>query len=450
MNDRQPDDGVEIQLVADEHGLALIGPPQAVEQFLSSEGLVPTGPASQGLGVGRLGGLLRSGSVTAQAGSDVAANSGRWVKLSEQSAKSVKKYGLRESSKTGLSTGVVKGDKGQVKGFVEFVRGPGTALKNPAALAGAAGIMAQLAMQQTMDEITDYLERIDAKLDDVLRAQKDSVVSRLTGAGMAIDEALTVSRARGKVDEVTWSKVQNLTTTIAEVQGYALAQLDALAGKLEAAGKVSDIAEATVAAAGTTQEWLAVLARTFQLQEALDVLEVDRVLDAAPDEVDAHRRGLEQARRKRLTDIRRATERLLVRIVTAAGTANEKVLLHPASSPRAVRAGEQVSGSILDFHGLLGLGETKHEALEVRRWSSAAGDIRERALETGSDGVDAVRRGGGAALVRVRDGAGGARRSVQSLPGRVRSARGQRADDAQDADDAAHDTDTAINPEEPR
>ena len=136
-------------------------------------------------------------------------------------------------------------------------------------------------------------QRIDAKLDDVLRAQKDSVVSRLTGAGMAIDEAMTVSRARGKVDEVTWSKVQNLTTTIAEVQGYALAQLDGLAGKLESAEKVSDIASATAAAAASTQEWLAVLARTFQLQEGLDVLELDRVLDASPDEVDDHRRGLE-------------------------------------------------------------------------------------------------------------------------------------------------------------
>ena len=114
-----------------------------------------------------------------------------------------------------------------------------------------------------------------------------------------------------------------------------------------------------MAAAGSTQEWLAVLARTFQLQEGLDVLELDRVLDASPDEVDDHRRGLEEARRKRLTDIGVATERLLVRIVSAAGTANEKVLLHPSASPKAVRASERVSGSILDFHGLLGLESTR-------------------------------------------------------------------------------------------
>ena len=58
------------------------------------------------------------------------------------SAKSMKKYGLRESSKSGLSTGVLKGDKGQIKGFVEFVRGPGAGLTNPAMLAGAAAVVA--------------------------------------------------------------------------------------------------------------------------------------------------------------------------------------------------------------------------------------------------------------------------------------------------------------------
>ncbi|WP_193605250.1 hypothetical protein [Nocardioides dongkuii] len=434
MSHDQPLEGNEIQLVADDHGLAVIGPSSAVEQFLASEGLVSAGPASTGLGVGRLRGLLGTGSAAAQAGSEVAASSGRWVKLSEESAKAMKKYGLRESSKSGLSTGVLKGDKGQVKGFVEFVRGPGAALTNPAMLAGAAGIMAQLAMQQTMDEITDYLERIDAKLDDVLRAQKDSVVSRLTGAGMAIDEAMTVSRARGKVDEVTWSKVQNLSTTIAEVQGYALAQLDALAGKLESAGKMSDIADAGTAAAASTQEWLAVLARTFQLQEGLDVLELDRVLDASPGEVDDHRRGLEEARRKRLTDIGMATARLLTRIVSAAGTANEKVLLHPAASPKVVRASDQVSGSIMDFHGLLGV-ESSGEAVEVRRWSAAAGEVRDRAFETGSEGIGAARRGGGVALGRIRDGAGGARRSVQALPGRLRPGHGRSAGDAEEGED---------------
>ncbi len=158
----------EIQLISDGDGLAVIGNPTDVERFLVSEGLT----SSKDLGLPRLGSVLSTGAAAAQAGSDIAANSGRWVKLTKQSAQLVKKHGLRESSKTGLSTGVVKGNNGQIKGFVEFAKGPGSLLTNPALLAGAAGIMAQLAMQQTMDEITDYLATIDEKVDDVLRARK--------------------------------------------------------------------------------------------------------------------------------------------------------------------------------------------------------------------------------------------------------------------------------------
>jgi hypothetical protein len=113
-----------------------------------------------------------------------------------------------------------------------------------------------------------------------------------------------------------------------------------------------------------------------------------------------------------------------MRIIAAAGTANEKVLLHPNASPRAVRASETVGSTIFEFHRLLGL-ESNREALEARRWSSAAGEVRDRAIETGSEGIGAVRRGGSVAVARAREGAGGARRSVQALPGRLRSGRGR-------------------------
>jgi len=52
---------------------------------------------------------------------------------------------------------------------------------------------------------------------------------------------------------------------------------------------------------------LAMLARSFQLQDAIAVLELDRVLDAAPDELDGHRLGLKAARQDRLNHISRST-----------------------------------------------------------------------------------------------------------------------------------------------
>ena len=196
-----------------------------------------------------------------------------------------------KSSKTGLSTGVLTGNKGQVKGFVEFVKGPGSLLTNPALLAGAAGLMAQVAMQQTMDEITDYLATIDEKVDDVLRAQKDAVLADMIGVDFVIEEAMTIREHVGRVSEVTWSKVQATSMTIARTQAYALRQLDALAEKMERKTKIGDLAKTSKEAESKVQEWLAVLARCFQLQDAIAVLELDRVLDASPDELDGHRLG---------------------------------------------------------------------------------------------------------------------------------------------------------------
>lgn len=388
--------GEEIQLISDGDGLAVIGEPAAVELFLASEGL----PSTE-LGLPRLANVLGTGGAAAQAGSEIAANSGRWVKLTKESAQLVKKHGLRENAKTGLSTGVVKGKKGQVKAFVEFAKGPGTALTNPALLAGAAGIMVQLAMQQAMDEITDYLAVIDEKLDDVRRAQTNQVLARMDGVDLAIREAMSVRGSVGRVSEVTWSKVQATSTTLLDTQAYALRELEGLAEKLERKTKVGDLAKATREAEAEVQKWLAVLARCFQLHDAIALLELDRVLDASPDELDRHRLGLKAARRDRLELISTRTIRLMTRMDAAAGTANTKVLLHPAKAPAVVQASNQVSAIVIDFHDRLGI-ERERQALEPRRWADAATEVRDRAIGTGADGVDAAKRFGNETADRAR------------------------------------------------
>jgi rRNA processing protein Krr1/Pno1 len=327
------------------------------------------------------------------------------VKLTEESAQAIEKYGLRKSSKTGLSTGMLKGNKGQARGFVEFVKGPGSLLTNPEILAGAAGIMAQIAMQQTMDEITDYLATIEEKVDDVLRAQKDAVLARMIGVGFVIEEAMTVREKRGRVDEVTWSKVQGAPATIAETQAYALRQLDAVAERLERKTKIGDLAKTAKEAESKGQEWLVILARCFQLQDAIAVLELDRVLDAFPGELDGHRLGLKAARQDRLELISRSTERLMARMDAAAGTANTKVLMHPAKAPAVVQSSNNVSIAIVDFHGRLGI-ERARQSPEARRWADAAKEVRDKSLETGADGVDAARRLGNETLDRAKSATG--------------------------------------------
>lgn len=99
--------GDEIQLISDGDGVAVAGEAGAVERFLVAEGL-----PSRDLDLPKVRQVWGAGSSTAQAGSEVAANSGRWVKLTKETAHLASKNGLRTSGKSGLSTGVIKGQKG--------------------------------------------------------------------------------------------------------------------------------------------------------------------------------------------------------------------------------------------------------------------------------------------------------------------------------------------------
>ncbi|MFC0030133.1 hypothetical protein ACFFMM_11440 [Micromonospora chaiyaphumensis] len=385
----------EIQLISDGDGVAIIGEPAAVERFLVSEGL-----QSKDLGLHRLGPALGKAAGVAQAGSEIAANSGRWMKLTAESAKVMDKFPMVTNSVSGNAHATLRAQNGQFVKNLQFVKGSHH-LTNPALLAGAAGLMAQLAMQQSMKEITDYLATIDEKVDDVLRAQKDAVLARMIGVGFVIEESMTIREQRGRVDEVTWSKVQGAPATIAETQAYALRQLDALAEKLERKTAIGDLAKAAREAESKGQEWLAVLARCFQLQDAIAVLELDRVLDASPGELDGHRLGLRAARQNRLELISRCTERLLARMAAAAGRANAKVLLNPLDSPAVVKSSNHVSTAIVEFHGRLGI-EGDRQSSEARRWTEAAKEARDKALETGADGVGAARRLGDETLGRAK------------------------------------------------
>lgn len=385
----------EVQLISDGDGLAVIGDAPAVDRFIDAEGL-----SASDLDVVRLGSVLGKGAAATQTASEIAANSGRWVKLTKDSAHLVSKHGLRTNSTTGLSTGVVKGTGGQIGGFVSF-ESSRAFLTNPALLSGAAGVMAQLAMQQKMDEITDYLATIDEKLDDVLRAHEDGVHADLIGVGFDIEEAMTIREHAGRVNEVTWSKVHATSATIARTQAYALRQLDGLVERMERKSKIGELAKAAQDAEAEAQGWLAVLARCFQLQDAIAVLELDRVLELAPDQLDGHRLGVKAVRQRRLEAISQSTEHLMNRMDDLAGTANTKVLFHPTTSPAVVQSGEHVAQAVTDFHGRLGI-ESDRQSLTARPWASAAAELRDRVLDTGAERVDASRRLGSETLERAR------------------------------------------------
>lgn len=419
----------EVELINDGDGVAVIGHSTAVEQFLVSQDL-----PSKELDLRRIGSTLNAAAGAAQAGSGISAESGRWVKLTKESAAAFDKTRKMTGSRDGVSRAIFTGDNGKIKGILEVVDGP---LANPAMLAGVAGVMAQMAMQQTMDEITDYLAVIDAKVDDVLRSQKDAVIADMIGVDFVLDEAMTIRDSVGRVSEITWSKVQATSLAIGRTQAYALKQLTGIAEKLESQNKVNELADVSKQAERTVQEWLAVLAHCFRLQDGIAVLELDRVLDASPDELDDHRQGLQLARQRRLDQLATGTASLLQRMDAAAGTADAKLLLNPMAAPKVLSARNKVHNDVVSFQQLLGIDGDQAD-LEGRRWRDAALEARDKVLASGTDGLDSAVQVGSNTLESARLATG---KAAEGLSKRLLR---KRADDDA-AEDAAEESPRSLN-----
>lgn len=398
-----PADGGEHVVISDGDGLAVFGDPQAVEQYLRREGLWDD---SKKLDLGWLRHVVTFGAETAQTAADVAANSGRWVKLTKESAAAVDEHGFMDTKTPGVRW-LMAGKPGDISKWLSTETGPITsAAANPETLAGlnsllsnAAGAMAQMERKQELKEITELLSAIDGKLDDVRRAQRDGVLAKLDGVSFAIREAMSIRETTGHVSGPSWSKVQHLTAEIAEIESSALRALDALASKAESAQKVGDLAKRSAEMVSEVDVWLSVLARCFQLHEEAAVLELDHVSEVAPPDLDGHRLALRESRdglRERITN---TTIGLVGRLDKAANDADLQVLLHSRSVREIVQSSNQVGDSVTAFHGPLGI-EAERETVSSTRWRTALGkptQLKAAAKEAGTKAA----YGAGAAVLTV-------------------------------------------------
>ncbi|MCT2176508.1 hypothetical protein M3F63_02305, partial [Brachybacterium muris] len=322
----------------------------------------------------------------------------------DESAAAVKKLPMTRNSATGLLHGTLRAADGKFAKNLQFDSTAALSLTNPAMLAMLGVTMLQMAAEQSMEKIQEYLEAIDAKVDDVLRAQKDAVLADMIGVDLLLDEAMTVRAEVGHVSAATWSKVQSTPFTIARTQAYALRQLDALANRIESTN-IKEMASTVSNVEPDVRNWLHVIAHCSHLQDGLIVLELDHVLESDPDHIDEHRQGLAIAKQNRLAALHRSTELILERMNGVGELANAKVLLSPRAARTALTSSTTVTRDVLEFQTALDI-EDGHESPEAKRGRAAAGEARTKAIEAGVDGLHSVKDFGTGTADRVRDGAG--------------------------------------------
>lgn len=435
----------ELQLIKDDEGLAVIGEASLVEAFCGSLELTDKTP------VRNLSSRLGNMSSMAGAGSQYMENSGRWLKLTEESAAALKTASMTQSKTTGNYFAILRSSDGKIAKNLQFVESSTgiAALASPAALAAAAVMLNQMASQQTIDEIKDYLAEIDRKVDDVLRNQTIDVVSKMYGVGDIIDDAFIVRDSVGHVSGTTWSKVQNSASILSGTRRYALQQLSDITTRIESEKDLGDLAKLLATAHGEIKDWLVVLARCLQLCEEVDSLELDRVAQTEPENVEIHRQGLQTARDKRWRQVAEVTTGLLDRIDAAAQRANSKVLLQPLPAGRVVRSGNHLTTSVIDFQESLGLTEERNQ-VTARRWLSAAGDAKDSVVDGAGNAKDAVVGGAVSAGSRLARGFRAFKDAVKEDPSVAKKGKKElEGEDRRPELDPPSDADTAADASQP-
>ncbi|MBM6699343.1 hypothetical protein H7U32_03200 [Bifidobacterium pullorum subsp. saeculare] len=393
-------DGVRI--IRDGAGILFLGDADVIDAELSALGLRGSPiPASQLMGVtGRL----------FQVAGQAAADSGRWLKLTEESMDKIQEFGFR-------GTGVLRRENGRIAYHLTFKDLKGArALANPTALAGIGGMMTQFALEQAIAEVKDYLERMDAKLDDLLQDQQDQKLGELAGAAGTLDEAIAVRDQVGTIGEASWSQVAPCAQSINTAQGYALNKLMTLSTKLADTPDASRMEQLTDRARNDVRQWTSILAYAVRLRDELHVLELDRVMEVEPQTVERHREGIVVERRNRMERIRGVLEALADGLEDSSRRLSGQKLLHPLAVSHAQTNMEAIAGHLRDFAQSLDIDLGQTEIDRALPWRNVAGRLIADAAEQAGDALgefgSMTAKAAAEGAARVRDGVGSATRAI--------------------------------------
>jgi O-acetyl-ADP-ribose deacetylase (regulator of RNase III) len=371
----------DVRIIEDEQGMLVLGDDEAVEAWVQGNGFDLNSRKLKK-------NALRAAATGAQAVGETMAQSGRWVKMTKESADLVAKYGS-------TGTGVVR-NHGRIVDIIKFEKlSDLKSLADPQMMTGLAGMMTQMALEQAIEEITDYLKSIDRKVDDLLQDLQDQQLADLAGVARMVDEAMTIRDQVGWITETTWSKIAGCPKDVAVAQNYILLKIEGLARKLAEAGDPSEAKGVSNQLDTDVPKWLSMLADTVQLQDKLSVLELDRVMVEEPTTSQQHRQGIIVARKHRLHDVEATLMQLNHAVRQSSDAIRAEKLFHPVAVNATLNALGKVNRQMMDFAVSLGV-EAECATIETApRWADVASSfVDDHAKQIGAG---AMRIGSGVA-----------------------------------------------------
>lgn len=386
----------EVEVVSDGEGALVVGSNNALRRFLNQHGLAK---GAGSFDLERFRKTLDVGSDLLDISSTIAEQSAMYLKLTPESAKRLKDAGGLMSTRTkGISHAMLGKTGDSSMKWLQVDNKASSLVTNPATLAGIGGLLSQIVHQAEAQEFREFLDRIEGKLDDVRKVQRNEVIARMRTAAGQIEEAQTL-RENGGDPRTLWEKVRGAHAKIIKVQEQTLLDLNALSDKAQTESKPGRIKKITGEIEQEIVMHLAVLARCFELEDEFRVIELGHVMATSPEHLEGHRQGLLENREKRRHNVLSKTQTLMQVLDRSGAVANDNILLHSRAARATVRSLNSTAESLEEFHEPLGVSIAREEVSAVswrEAWrdsnqlKTAGKEAGQKASVVGSVGAAAV------------------------------------------------------------
>ena len=388
----------EIEIVSDGNGALILGDENAIQEFSAQYGLSEW---ARRIPLDRLSRWLHLGTEAANRMTQIAQQSGMYVKLTPESLEALKKAGgLMPTAKKGVSHLMLGKTGDHSMKWLQADTSASALIFNPAVLTGVSGLLASFSQQLEAKELHEFMARVDARLDEVLTNQRNETLADIETAAEQIEDALSLLESDGDPQTI-WELVRSADDRITTVQNKALKTLGSVADSAKRADSSKEMKKLSQEVEGKVNLNLSVLARCFELKDQFNVIELDHVMMTAPKKYDGHRKGLVKNRQRRQNKVIGQTSQVLAALDQAGALAVGRTIIHPHVAKRLVEATNTTAGEIHSFHRPLGISED-HKELEPLPWREAWKDPDQlkEAAKTGARGAVVV-VGGVATIAKV-------------------------------------------------
>ncbi|MBS1906188.1 MAG: hypothetical protein JST33_06390 [Actinobacteria bacterium] len=363
-----PESAEEAELIiSDGENLLIVSSDRSsVERSMRSRGLLDR---AQTISAQQLAPMLRAAAKAGQTISETIAESGLWVKLTEDSATAKAKYGLIDSGVPGVSYAMA-GDRGDIKQWMKIDSSVGAKLANPGVVSGIAGGLAQAASQAEAEQLRTILAAMDEKLDQLRRDNRDEILGDLGGIEEHLRDENIMLAAQGELDSQEWDTLAGVPLQLKQLRRKAVLKLESIADDMAKHKMIGDLKTWLPQAEREVQLWLSTIARTIVALDDFAVLELQHAAAISPDKLDAKRRGIQDARASAVEDLTAGVTELMKRMSETADWANENVLANHRAVPKVLASIEDARGAVKRLYDALGI-EIDWESLTPEQWLAA-------------------------------------------------------------------------------